>query len=71
MTDLIYDVKQIKVSLQKLDKIEQAVNSILETKVNTMDTTVNEVEQSCKFISAENDDRKKELQKAQSEIKTL
>ena len=77
MSDLINDVKQINVSLQKLDKIEQAVNNIsqkvniLETKVSTMDTTVNEVEQSCKFISAENDDRKKELQKAQSEIKTL
>ena len=32
---------------------------------------MNDVEQSCKFISAENDDRKEELQKAQSEIKTL
>ena len=77
MSDLINDVKQIKVSLEKLDKIEQTVNSIslkvttLETKVNSMDTRVNEVEDSCTFISKENDDRKKELEKAKSEIKTL
>ena len=77
MSDLINDVKQIKLSLLELDKIEQTVNSIslkvstLETKVKPMDTTVNQVEQSCKFISQENDDRKKELDKAKSEIKTL
>ena len=77
MSDLINDVKQIKVSLEKLDKIEQTVNSIslkvttLETKVNSMDTRVNEVEDSCTFISKENDDRKKELEKAKSEVKTL
>ena len=77
MSDLINDVKQIKLTLQKLDKIEQTVNSIslkvstLETKVQTMDKTVNDVEQSCKFISKANDDRKSELKKAASEIKTL
>ena len=77
MSDLINDVKQIKLSLEKLDKIEKTVNSIslkvstLETKVQTMDTTVSQVEESCKFISQENDDRKKELKKATSEIKTL
>ena len=79
MSDLINDVKQIKLSLEKLDKIEKTVNSIslkvstLETKVQTMDTTVSQVKESCKFISQENDDslRKKELKKATSEIKTL
>lgn len=77
LSDLINDVKQIKVSLEKLDKIERTVNSIslkvttLETKVSSMETKVNQVEDSCTFISKENDDRKRELEKAKSEIKTL
>ena len=36
-----------------------------------MSDLINDEEESCKFISQENDDRKKELKKATSEIKTL
>ena len=67
MADLIKAVKEIKLSMAKLDKIEQTVNMIslkvsdLETQVNSMDIKVNKVEDSCKFISSVNDDRKKEL----------
>ena len=77
MADLIKDVKEIKLSMAKLDKIEQTVNMIslkvsdLETKVNSMDIKVNDVEDSCKFISSENDDRKKELEKTKTELKSL
>ena len=74
MSELIDDVKQIKLSITKLDQIEKTVNSInkkvsdLETKVNAMEPRVNEVEKACSFISCENDDRKKELDKAKNEI---
>lgn len=76
-TELINDVKQIKVSLAKLDKIEQTVNMInlkvteLETKVNAIDVRVDGMERSCTFMSDENDDRKKDLEIARGEIKTL
>lgn len=76
-TELINDVKQIKISLAKLDKIEQTVNMInlkvteLETKVHAMDVRVEGVEKSCTFMSDENDDRKKDLEMARGEIKTL
>ena len=77
MADLIKDVKEIKLSMTKLDKIEHTMNMIslkvpdLETKVNSMDINVNEVEDSYKFISSENDDRKKELEKTKAELKLL
>lgn len=64
-------------SLAKLDKIEQTVNMInlkvteLETKVNAIDIRVDGVEKSCTFMSDENDDRKKELEIARGEIKSL
>lgn len=76
-TELMNDVKQIKLSLVKLDNIEKTVNMInlkvteLETKVNAIDIRVDGVERSCTFISDENDDRKTELDTARSEIKTL
>ena len=76
-TELMNDVKQIKLSLGKLDQIEQTVNSIntkvidLESKVKAMENKVGDVEASCSFISAENDDRKKDLSKAKSEIASL
>ena len=77
MADLITDVKEIKLSMAKLDKIEQTVNMIslevsdLETKVNSLDIKGNEVEYSCKFISSENNNRKKELEKTKTELKSL
>ena len=63
--------------MAKLDKIEQTVNMIslkvsdLETKLNSMDINVNEAGDSCKFISSENGDRKKELDKTKTESKSL
>ena len=75
--ELINDVKQIKITMSKLEKIEKTMNTIvtkvsdLETKVKDIDKSVNEVEGTCSFISKENDDRKKELQTAKSEISKL
>lgn len=75
--ELINDVKQIKISMSKLEKIEKTMNTIvtkvsdLESKVKDIDKSVNDVEGACSFISKENDDRKKELQTAKSEISKL
>lgn len=74
-TELMNDVKQIKVSLGKLDQIEKTVNLInskvsdLETKVNSMEPRINTVENSCSFMSDENEDRKKDLARAKSDLK--
>ena len=76
-TDLIDDVKHIKQSLAKLEKIEQTVNTIhmkvsnLEEKVKSLDTRVDQVEASCAFISNDSDERRKETEKAKGEIKSL
>lgn len=76
-TELMNDVKQIKMSLGKLDEIEKTVNMInakvsdLETKVNSMENRVNTVETSCAFMSGENDDRKTELNKTKSDLTSL
>ena len=75
--ELINDVKQIKISMSNLEKIEKTMNTIvtkvsdLETKVKDIDKSVNNVEGACSFISKKNDDRKKELQTAKSEISKL
>ena len=77
LPELINDVKQIKLSMTKLDQIEKTVNTInmkvsdLEYKVNVIEPRVTEVEKSCSFVSSENDDRKKELERARSEIVKL
>ena len=66
-TEIMNDMKQIKLSLAKLDQIEKTVNSInakvsdLELKVNSMEAKVNTVKHSCEFMSKENNDRKAEL----------
>ena len=76
-TEIMNDVKQIKLSLAKLDQIEKTVNSInakvsdLELKVNNMEAKVNTVERSCEFMSSENDDRKAELNRAKSDLTNL
>ena len=73
MADLTKDVKEIKLSMAKLDTVNMISLKVsdLETKVNSMDIKVNEVEDSCKFITSENDDRKKELEKTKTELKSL
>lgn len=76
-TEIMNDMKQIKLSLAKFDQIEKTVNSInakvsdLEQKVTSMETKVNTVERSCEFMSSENDDRKAELNRAKSDLATL
>ena len=75
-SELINYVRQIKVSLNKLDEIERTVNQInmkvtdLETKVNRIDTRGNEVERSYTFISGENDDRRR-VYRTRSELTRL
>ena len=77
MSELIQNVNQIKLSMTKLDQIERTVNAInmkvsdLEGKMNSMEPRVSEVEKSCAFISGENDDRKKELERTKVEINKL
>ena len=77
LPELINDVKQIKLSMTKLDQIEKTVNTInmkvsdLENKVNIIEPRITEVEKACSFISDANDDRKKELELARSEIVKL
>ena len=77
ISEIIDDVKQIKLSMTKLDQIERTVNVInmkvsdLENKVNAIEPRVTEVEKSCSFISSENDDRKKDLDRARTEISRL
>ena len=76
-SELIEDVKQIKLSMTKLDQIERTVNVInmkvsdLEIKVNSIEPRVTEVERSCTFIGRENDDRKKELERTRTEVNRL
>lgn len=76
-SELIEDVRQIKLSMSKIDQIERTVNTInmkvsdLEVKVNSIEPKVFDVEKSCSFISGENDDRKRELEKARAEINRL
>lgn len=77
VSELIQDVKQIKLSITKLDQIERTVNSInmkvtdLELKVNSMEPRVFEVEKACTFISDENDERRKELERTKAEVSKL
>ena len=44
---------------------------LLEITVNTIEPRVTEDEKSCSFISKDNDDRKKELDRAKGEIVKL
>ena len=62
-----YDIRDIKISIQKIDAIEKTVNIIsakvssLEMKVNSVDSRVTEVEKSVSFISEQNDSCNKSL----------
>ena len=76
-TELMNDVKQMRISLTKLDQIEKTVNLIhtkvadLETKVKSVETRVDTVETSCKFMEHENEDRKKDIKQAKTDITNL
>lgn len=75
--ELLEEMKQIKIKLQSIDKIEKTVNSInvkvtdLETKLKTLDTRVSETEKSCQFSASESETNKKELKVAKDDIKKL
>lgn len=76
-TEIMEDIKSIKLSVSKIDNIEKMVNKIsskvdnLETKVKTIDSRVSEVEKSKEFLSSGFDDTKEKLKRADSDLKRL
>ena len=76
-TEIIEDIKSIKLSVSKIDNIEKLVNKInskvgnLETKVKTMDVTVNDIEKSNQFINTEFEETKQKLKNANTDLKKL
>lgn len=73
-TDLINDVKSLKLSSQNVEKTVNTINlkmSEFETKLVKLETKVNEVETACTFISSEYDRQRNELSTAREEIKNL
>ena len=62
-TQIMADIKSIKVSVWKIDGIEKLVNQInskvenLETKMKSMDTRVQDVEKSSSFVSGQFEDQ--------------
>ena len=77
VSELIEDAKHIKIFITKLDQIERTVNMInmkvsdLEMKVHSIEPKVTEVKQACLFISNENDNHKKEVQRARADVQKL
>ena len=76
VSELIEDVKHIKISMTKLDQ-KRTVNMInmkvsdLEMKVHSIEPRATEVEQACSLISNENDNRKKEVERARADVQKL
>ena len=76
-TQIIEDIKSIKLSVSKIEIIEKTVNKIsskvetLETKMKTMESKVIEVEKTNKFISDEFDKTKQKLKSASDDVKRL
>jgi hypothetical protein len=73
-TELINDVKSLKLSSQNVEKTVNTINlkmSEFETKLVTLETKVNEVETACIYISSEYDRQRNELNAARDEIKNL
>ena len=75
--EILDDIKQMKQSLLKIDKIEKTVDSIaikvsdLDQRVKGMDERLTDVEKCCSFISDETDKGKSDLNAAKNEISTL
>lgn len=76
-TEIIEDIKSIKLSVSKIDNIEKLVSKInskvenLETKVKTMDAKVNDIEKSNQFINTEFEETKQKLKSANTDLKKL
>ena len=74
---IIEDIKSIKLSMTKIDKIEKTVDKIntrmgeMESKVQTLNQKVTACETSCQFISNETENQRDELKTAKNEIKQL
>ena len=75
--EIIEDLKSIKISVSKIDKIEKMINKMntkietLETKVKNTDSRMTEVEQSTQYISNEFEETKKKLHSASVDINKL
>ena len=76
-SQIMEDIKSIKISVSKIDGIEKMVHNInakvndLETKVKTIDSKVEECEKSSQFVSNEFEKTKKELKSANDDLKRL
>ena len=76
-TQIMEDIKSIKMSVSKIENIEKTVNKIsskvetLETKMKTMETKVSECEKSSTFISGEFEKTKDQLKSANEDVKRL
>lgn len=75
--EIMEDLKTIKASVAKIDKIERTVDKInskvdsLESKVKSIDGRLLETEKSAAFINKEFEESKKVISTTKSEIKTL
>ena len=73
-TQIMEDIKSIKMSVSKIENIEKTVNKIsskvetLETKMKTMETKVNECEKSSIFISGEFEKTKDQLKSTNEDV---
>ena len=71
---VIDDIKTIKLTVPKIDNIENTVVMInqkiaeLDTRVSNLETKLNDVERSCNFISDQSDQYKIELDRTKSEL---
>ena len=76
-TQIMDDIKSIKISVSKIDGIEKMVHNInskvneLESKVKNMDSKVAECEKSSQFVSNEFEKTKKDLKSANDDLKRL
>ena len=71
---IIDDIKTIKLTVPKIDKIENTVVMInqkiaeIDTRVCNLETKLNDVERSCNFISDQSDQHKIELDRTKTEL---
>lgn len=74
-SELIADVKALKVIIPQVDEIRKDISSIhlkmseFDSRITQMETQVTETEKSCSFICGENDDRKHEISIMQQKLK--
>ena len=75
--EMIEDIKSLKISMTKIDKIERTVDKInskvdnLETNVKNIEARVASVEQSASFMNDQYESTKQKLQSTDSDIKKI